>query len=149
MTAPAMPNTSAAAQPPRPLPAVGATAELTRVVADADLRHFAEATGDFNPVHFDDEAAARSVFGGRIAHGMLSAGLISAAIANELPGPGSVYLSQTLHFRRPVRPGDAVTVRLEVLEVAEAKRRVRLSTVCTNPQGKTVLDGEAWVQLLE
>ncbi len=127
------------------LPAVGDVAEVARAVTDADLTHFAAATGDYNPVHFDDAYAAGTRFGGRIAHGMLSAGFVSAAIAGVLPGPGSVYLSQTLAFKRPVRPGDTVTVRLEVLEVHASRRRVRLSTVCRNQGGDVVLDGEAWV----
>ena len=119
-----------------------------RPLTDADLRHFAEATGDENPLHFDDAYAAGTRFGGRVAHGMLVAGLVSSAIANVLPGPGSAYESQTLLFRRPVRPGDRVTVRLAVLELHEPKRRVRLSTVCTNQRGEVVLEGEAWVRLL-
>jgi 3-hydroxybutyryl-CoA dehydratase len=132
---------------PRPFPAVGDTATRTRVVTDADIAHFGDATGDRNPVHFDDAYAAGTRFGGRIAHGMLTAGLVSAAIANELPGPGAVYLSQSLQFRRPVRPGDAITVRLEVLAVDATARRVRLATACTNQDGKTVLDGEAEVMM--
>ncbi len=136
-------------EPVAPLPEVGRTAEVTRTITDADIAHFAAATGDFNPLHFDEVHAARTRFGGRVAHGMLSAGLISAAIANVLPGPGSAYKSQTLAFKLPVRPGDVVTVRLEVLELHEAKRRVRLSTVCTNQRGETVVDGEAWVKVLD
>ncbi|HEY0780702.1 MAG TPA: MaoC family dehydratase, partial [Gemmatirosa sp.] len=131
-----------------PLPVLGRIAEVTRAITDADIAHFAAATGDRNPLHFDDTYAARTRFGGRVAHGMLSAGLISAAIANVLPGPGSAYRSQTLAFKLPVRPGDVVTVRLEVLELVEAKRRVRLSTVCTNQRGETVVEGEAWVTML-
>ncbi len=131
----------------RPLPAVGDTASLAREVTDADVAHFADATGDRNPVHFDDAYAAGTRFGGRIAHGMLTAGLVSSAIANQLPGPGSVYPSQSLRFRRPVRPGDTVTVRLEVTAVDAARRRVRLATVCANQRGEVVLDGEAEVLL--
>jgi len=130
-----------------PLPHVGQTAEWTRAVTDAAIQQFADATGDHNPVHLDDAAAARTRFGGRIAHGMLSAGFVSAAIAGVLPGPGSIYLSQSLRFARPVRPGDAVTVRLEVLEVHAARRRVRLATVCTNQRGEVVVDGEAVVMV--
>ena len=141
--------TGVPAEEARPLPTVGQTAMVTRAITDADIAHFAEATGDFNPLHFDEAHAARTRFGGRVAHGMLSAGLISSAIANVLPGPGSAYKSQTLAFTQPVRPGDVVTVRLEVLELHEAKRRVRLSTVCVNQRGETVLEGEAWVKMLE
>ena len=95
----------------------------------------------------DEEVASRSQFGGRIAHGMLTAGLVSAAIASKLPGPGAIYLSQSLRFTRPVRIGDTVTVKLEVLELIAAKRRVRLATVCTNQNGETVMDGEATVMV--
>jgi 3-hydroxybutyryl-CoA dehydratase len=123
---------------------VGQTAEYQRVVSDEAVRAFAQITGDFNPVHIDDEAASRTRFGGRIAHGMLSAGLVSAAIANELPGGGSIYLAQTLRFIAPVRIGDTVTVSLTVLELL-SKKRVKLSTVCKNQNGETVLDGEATI----
>jgi len=127
--------------------AVGDAVEAATQVTARAIELFAEATGDRNPVHLDEEIASRSQFGGRIAHGMLTAGLISAAIASKLPGPGSIYLGQTLRFTRPVRIGDTVTVRLEVLEVISAKRRMRLATVCTNQHGETVLDGEATVMV--
>ena len=137
----------AAGSPVPPLPTVGQTVEWTRPVTDAAIQQFADATGDHNPVHLDDAAAARTPFGGRIAHGMLTAGFVSAAIAGVLPGPGTIYLSQSLRFLRPVRPGDAVTVRLEVLEVFETRRRVRLATVCTNQRGEVVVDGDAVVMV--
>ncbi len=124
---------------------VGATSEWSKTVSDADVMQYAEITGDFNPVHVDAEAAAASRFGGRIAHGMLTAGFISAAIANGVPGPGAIYLSQTLAFRHPVRLGDTVTARVEVTEIMVRTRRVRLSTVCRNQDGTVVLDGEAVV----
>lgn len=127
---------------------VGRTAEYSRTVSDADVMKFAEITGDFNPVHVDEIAAAKSRFGGRIAHGMLSAGLVSSAIANELPGPGSIYLAQTLKFTLPVRIGDTVTVTLSVTEILP-KRRVKLSTVCANQRGEKVLEGEATVMVEE
>lgn len=123
---------------------VGQSAEYQRVVSDEAVRAFAQITGDFNPVHLDDQAASRTRFGGRIAHGMLSAGLVSAAIANELPGAGSIYLAQTLRFTAPVRIGDTVTVSLTVLELL-SKKRVKLATVCKNQNGETVLDGEATI----
>jgi 3-hydroxybutyryl-CoA dehydratase len=129
------------------LPAVGQTATWTRAVTDAAIRQFADATGDHNPVHLDEAVAARTRFGGRIAHGMLSAGFVSAAIATVLPGPGTIYLSQSLRFARPVRIDDVLTVRLEVLEVMESRRRVRLATVCTNQRDEVVLDGEATVMV--
>lgn len=127
--------------------AVGQSAEVSTVVTSRAIELFAEATGDMNPVHLDEEAAAKSQFGGRIAHGMLTAGFVSAAIASKLPGPGSIYLGQTLRFTKPVRIGDTITVKLEVIEVLSAKRRVRLSTTCTNQRGETVMDGEATVMV--
>jgi 3-hydroxybutyryl-CoA dehydratase len=127
--------------------AVGACAEHAKTVTEADVVLFAGVTGDFNPVHVDAEAAAASPFGERIAHGMLSAGLVSAAIAMKLPGPGTIYLSQSLRFTRPVRIGDTVTARVEVAEVLAARRRVRLLTTCRNQRGETVLDGEALVMV--
>jgi len=126
---------------------VGQSAESSRKITAREIELFAEATGDKNPVHLDEKFAAGTQFGGRIAHGMLSAGLISAAIATKLPGPGSIYLGQTLRFTRPVRIDDTVTVKLEVLEVITAKRRVRLATTCTNQNGETVLEGEATVMV--
>ena len=127
--------------------AVGASAEYAKTVTEADVMAFAEVTGDFNPVHVDEAAAARSPFGGRIAHGMLAAGLISAVLAMKLPGPGTIYLGQTLRFTKPVRIGDTVTARVEVLEVIARKRRVRLATTCRNQSGELVLEGEATVMV--
>ena len=126
---------------------IGQAAERATTITSRQVELFAEATGDANPVHLDEEVAARSQFGGRIAHGMLTAGLVSAAIASDLPGPGSIYLGQSLRFTRPVRIGDTVTVKLEVLELIQTKRRVRLATICTNQHGKTVMDGEATVMV--
>jgi len=124
---------------------VGQAAEMAKTVTEADIALFARVTGDFNPVHVDAVAAAQSRFGERIAHGMLSAGFISAVIAMRLPGPGSIYLSQTLRFTKPVRIGDTVTTRVEVVEVVAPKRRLRLATVCRNQNGETVVEGEAVV----
>jgi 3-hydroxybutyryl-CoA dehydratase len=124
---------------------VGQAAEMAKTVTEADIALFAGVTGDFNPVHVDAVAAAQSRFGERIAHGMLSAGFISAVIAMRLPGPGSIYLSQTLRFTKPVRIGDTVTTRVEVVEVVAPKRRLRLATVCRNQNGETVVEGEAVV----
>ena len=124
--------------------AVGQIAELTRTVTDEDIRAYAELTGDCNPAHLDDEWAARSPFGGRVAHGMLTAGYVSAVLGMRLPGPGAVYLGQTLRFTRPVRPGDSITARAEVLELLP-KGRVRIGTTCRNQRGETVLEGEAMV----
>ena len=128
--------------------AVGQSATYTRQVTDGDVMSFAKITGDFNPVHVDEDAAARSRFGGRIAHGMLSGGLVSAAIANRLPGPGAIYLAQTMKFTAPVRLDDTITVTLTVTELM-SKNRVRLNTVCRNQNGEMVLDGEATILMDE
>ena len=128
---------------------VGDTAARSRVISDEDVRAFAELTGDRNPVHLDEEYAARTRFGRRIAHGMLGASLISAVLANELPGRGTVYLSQTLRFTAPVFPGDTVTARVAVTKVREDKPVVTLETVCTNQRGEKLIEGEAVVLLTE
>jgi 3-hydroxybutyryl-CoA dehydratase len=106
---------------------VGDRAETTRTVTEQLLEHFAEATGDRNPIHFDEAYAATTRFGGRIAHGLLVGGVISSLLANELPGPGTVYLSQELSFRAPVRIGDEVRCEVEVTEVGD-RGRVTLAT---------------------
>ena len=126
---------------------VGQSAELAKTVTETDIALFAGVTGDFNAVHVDAVAAAQSRFGERIAHGMLSAGFISAVLGMRLPGPGSVYLSQSLKFTKPVRIGDTITARVEVLEVVATKRRARLATTCRNQNGETVVEGEAVVMV--
>lgn len=123
---------------------VGFTAERRRIIDDRDIAKFAEATGDNNPVHLDESFAAQTPFKGRIAHGMLVASSISAALAEQLPGPGTIYLSQSLRFLKPVRIGDEITTRVEVVEVLE-KGRVRLLTTCSNQAGELVIEGEALV----
>ena len=125
--------------------AVGMSAERTRTVTADDVRRYAEITGDFNPVHVDADAAAKSRFGGLIAHGMLSAGYVSAVLGMDLPGPGAIYLAQSLKFTQPVKPGDAITARVEVIELTAARRRVRLATSCRNQHGEPVLEGEATI----
>ena len=128
---------------------VGDEAVREKTITDEDIRAFAELTGDHNPVHVDDEYAAGTRFGRRIAHGMIAASLVSATLANELPGRGSVYLSQTLRFVAPVFPGDTVTARVEVTKVREDKPIVTLETVCTNERGEKLIEGEAVVLLTE
>ncbi|MXQ07899.1 (R)-hydratase [Alphaproteobacteria bacterium GH1-50] len=123
---------------------VGMTRTLMKEVTDLDIELFAQVSTDRNPVHLDDAYAMDTIFGGRIAHGMLTAGLISAVIGEQLPGHGTVYLGQSLKFLAPVRPGDMVTAEVEVLEIDYAKRRVRLDTRCL-VDGKPVLKGEATV----
>ncbi|NNC32862.1 MaoC family dehydratase [Longimicrobium terrae] len=120
---------------------------MSRTVTETDVVLFAGVTGDMNPAHMDAVAAAAGPFGGRVAHGMLTAGLVSAVLAMRLPGPGTIYLTQSLRFVRPVRIGDTVTARVEVVEVMERRRRVRLATTATNQDGETVLDGEAVVMV--
>lgn len=128
--------------------AVGQSAELAKTVTEADVVLFAGITGDFNPAHVNEVEAAKTRFGGRIAHGMLSAGFVSAVLGTRLPGPGTIYMSQTLRFTAPVRIGDTVTARAEVTEVTP-KRRVRLATTCRTQDGTTVLEGEALVYVPE
>jgi len=121
---------------------IGMTRSLRKVVTDKDIEMFAEVSTDRNPVHLDDDYAQDTIFAGRIAHGMLTAGLISAVIGEQLPGHGTVYLGQSLKFLAPVRPGDMVLAEVEVTAIDYAKRRVTMETRCT-VEGKKVLVGEA------
>lgn len=123
---------------------VGQSAETSHVVTDADIRDFAKVSGDDNPMHLDEAFAAAGPFKTRVAHGMLSGSYISAVLGTRLPGPGSVYLSQSLSFKRPVRIGDEVRCRATVTAIDEGKARVTLSTVC-EVAGKRVVEGEAVV----
>ncbi len=124
---------------------IGDTAEFTKTITEADIVLFAGVTGDLNPAHVDQVWAEKTMFKGRIAHGMLSAGLISAVLGMQLPGPGAIYLSQELKFLAPVRIGDTITARAEVIEIVEEKNRVRLKTTCCNQTGTVVVDGLALV----
>ena len=124
---------------------VGDSAEITKTIEQADIHAFADITGDHNPVHVDEEFAKTTRFGRTIAHGMLSASLISAVLANKLPGEGSVYLGQTLQFVAPVFPGDQITARVTVKEVREGKPIVKLETICINQRGEVVIRGEATI----
>jgi acyl dehydratase len=123
----------------------GDHAEIIRVVASDDIASFVEAVGDYNPIHSDPAYAASTRFGAPIAPGIYTAGLISAVIGTRLPGPGAIYLSQSLKFLKPVKAGDRITARVEVIEVIRERNRIRLQTVCVNEQGEDVLSGEAWV----
>lgn len=123
----------------------GDHAELTRVVEHADVEAFVDAVGDYNPLHSDPEYAATTMFKAPIAPGLFTAGMISAVIGTQLPGPGAVYLSQDLKFLKPVKPGDTITARVEVVELIRDRNRIRLKTVCANQRGEEVLTGEAWV----
>lgn len=122
----------------------GMSALYTRTVTDNDILLFATVSGDGNPVHLDDRYAAATAFKGRVAHGMLTASHISAALSAKLPGPGCIYLSQTLKFKAPVRPGDTVHTRVTVTDVVPNQRKATLATVCT-VKGRIVLEGEALV----
>ena len=125
--------------------AAGDYAELTRVVEMDDITSFVDAVGDYNPVHSDRAYAATTPFKEPIAPGIFTAGLISAVIGTQLPGPGAIYLSQSLKFVRPVKPGDTITARAEIVEVIADRNRIRMRTVCVNQDGEEVLSGEAWV----
>jgi 3-hydroxybutyryl-CoA dehydratase len=121
---------------------IGMEASFARTVSEADIRAFAEVTGDRNPVHIDPDFAAKTLFKTPIAHGMMTASYISAVFGTELPGPGAIYVSQTLNFRGPVRAGDRVVAKVRVMELYPPKRRARFECVCT-VAGKPVLEGEA------
>lgn len=125
--------------------APGDAAEFTRVASEAHVAEFVESCGDRNPVHSDSAYAAATAFKERIAPGIWTAGLLSAVIGTRLPGPGTIYVSQDLRFVRPVKLGDAITARVEVIEVHAERNRVRLRTVCRNHRGEEVLTGEALV----
>ncbi len=124
---------------------VGETAEFAKTVAEADIYLYAGITGDLNPAHVNEAYASHTFFKTRIAHGMLAAGFVSAVLGTQLPGPGSIYMKQDLRFLAPVRIGDTITARVEVVEIVEEKNRVRLRTTCENQEGTMVLDGEAIV----
>lgn len=123
---------------------MGMSRHLRKVVTDEDIEMFAQISTDRNPVHLDDDYARDTIFAGRIAHGMLTAGLISAVIGEQLPGHGTVYMGQSLKFLAPVRPGDMVTAEVTVIDIDFSKRRVRLDCCCS-VDGKKVLVGEATV----
>jgi acyl dehydratase len=124
---------------------VGRRAQRTRVVQPRDIELFTELTGDRNPLHYDDERAGASRFGGVIVQGGVTSGLLNAVVAEDLPGPGSVFLHVDWSFRAPVRPGDSITAEVEVLEARSDKPISKLRTLITNQDGTVVLDGEALV----
>jgi phosphate acetyltransferase len=127
------------------LPMEGDTASLSKTISQDEIDRFAELTGDENPVHVDESAAQKTRFGRRIAHGMWGASLVSAVLGTKLPGPGTIYLSQTIKFSAPVYPGDSVTATVKVVKVREDKKIVTLETVCENQNGDLILSGEALV----
>jgi acyl dehydratase len=126
-------------------PRVGETACRSRVVRSRDIELFTEMTGDRNPLHYDEAAAARSRFAGVIVQGGVTSGLLNAVVAEDLPGPGSVFLHVDWSFKAPVRPGDEITAEVEVLEAREDKPLTKLRTTFANQDGTVVLDGTALV----
>lgn len=124
---------------------IGESASLSRTVEEADIQLFAALSGDVNPAHVDHEYAAGSMFGGIIAHGAFSGALISTVLGDLLPGPGTIYLGQTLRFLRPVKPGDHLTVTVTAREKFDDKKRVIFDCLCVNQDGKSVVKGEAEV----
>ena len=124
---------------------VGQKASFAKTITEADVYLFAGVTGDINPAHLNEEYAKNTLFKGRIAHGMLSAGLISAVLGVHLPGPGTIYMKQDLRFKAPVRFGDTITAEATVKEIIADKGRVVITTICTNQEGTVVTEGEALV----
>jgi 3-hydroxybutyryl-CoA dehydratase len=125
---------------------IGMTETLHKTIDSSDVVGFAEVTGDRNPIHLSEHFAAQTPFGTRIAHGLYTASLISAVLGTRLPGPGAIYISQTLNFRAPVKIGDTVEVKVTVAELMTEKCRARLACMCS-VAGEIVLDGEAWVKV--
>ena len=127
---------------------VGDSAEVVHTFTEQDIQTFGDLSGDYNPLHFDEEWAKQTMFGGRIAHGILTAALVSNAIGMKLPGTGTIYLSQQMRFLGPVRINDTITARVEVIDKNDEKERITIQTTCTNQDGKKVLDGEALVTIM-
>jgi 3-hydroxybutyryl-CoA dehydratase len=124
---------------------MGDTAEIQKTISETDVYLYAGITGDMNPAHLNEEYARDTFFKTRIAHGMLVAGLISTILGNKLPGPGTIYTHQSVDFLAPVRFGDTITARAEVVALDAEKNRARLKTTCMNQEGTLVLDGQAFV----
>jgi acyl dehydratase len=126
---------------------IGDSASRTKIFSDEDVRAFAQISGDANPVHLDDDYAAGTRFGKRLVHGILTSGLISAVLGTQLPGPGSIYIQQTLNFRAPVFIDDTITATVTLTKLREGKPIATFETICTNQDGITVIDGEALLLL--
>ncbi|MTI49154.1 MaoC family dehydratase [Sporosalibacterium faouarense] len=124
---------------------IGDKASFQKTISETDVYLYAGVTGDINPAHINHEASKNTMFKGRIAHGMLTAGLISAVLGVHLPGPGTIYLGQDLKFTAPVKFGDTIKAEVEVIEKIQEKNRVKLNTICTNQDGEVVLKGIATV----
>jgi 3-hydroxybutyryl-CoA dehydratase len=127
---------------------IGDSAEVVHTFTEKDIQTFGDLSGDYNPLHFDEDWAKQTMFGSRIAHGILTAALVSNVIGMKLPGTGTIYLSQQMRFRSPVRINDTITARVEVIEKNDEKERITLRTICTNQDNTTVLDGEALVTIM-
>jgi 3-hydroxybutyryl-CoA dehydratase len=123
---------------------IGDSAQISKTITEGDIELYARATGDFNPIHLDQAYAEKTMFKGRIAHGILSLGLLTNVLGNILPGHGTIYLSQEIRFLAPVRIGDTLTARVEVIELIPEKNRAKFKTTCINQEGKEVADGIAW-----
>jgi len=128
--------------------AIGQSAGIQRTINTEDIKKFAELSGDDNPIHLDEKFAKKTRFKGRIAHGMLTASFISTVLAKLLPGPGSIYLKQELIFRNPVRVGDTITIKVEVIGKDDEKERIILKTTCLNQNKEVVIDGTAITMLM-
>jgi 3-hydroxybutyryl-CoA dehydratase len=127
---------------------MGQSAEVTHTITEEDIQIFGDLSGDFNPLHFDEDWAKTTMFKGRIAHGLLSASFISTAIGMKLPGPGTIYLGQSMKFMGPVRIGDTITAKVEVVGLNDEKQRVTLKTICTNQKQEVVIEGEALIKIM-
>lgn len=123
---------------------VGDSAQISKTITETVVNDFARAIGDFNPIHTDQAYAEKTIFKGRIAHGALSIGLLSSVLGNILPGHGTIYLSQEIRFFAPVRIGDTLIARVEIIELIPEKNRAKFKTTCINQEGKEVADGIAW-----
>jgi 3-hydroxybutyryl-CoA dehydratase len=124
---------------------VGGMSEFSKTISESDVYMYAGISGDLNPAHINEAYAQNTFFKNRIAHGMLTAGFISAVIGTQLPGPGTIYMRQKLNFLAPVRIGDTITAKVRVAEKLDEKKRVRLETTCSNQDGEQVISGEALV----
>ncbi len=129
---------------------IGEVAEMSKTVTEKDILDYADMTGDYNPIHIDEEAAKKTIFGGRIAHGVYALGLVSAVLGTKMPGYGTIFLGQKVNYRLPIRIGDTIKAICEVSEIINEKKGIyRINTVCVNQNEEVVLDGDAVVKYTE